>query len=117
MGKPAKVTVLMVRDPNTQLHRFGGVFTQKQHLWAALESLGVAEDSMLRTGMEDTDDELKPANYRNLCAVLRTFEAGSMIVICAPHDDKLAVFSEVEMNQVYEPGGPGNDEEDDEQSD
>lgn len=111
MGKPAKVTVLMVRDPNTQLHRFGGVFTQKQHLWAALESLGIAEDSQIRTGNEDEDADLKPATYRNLCAVLRTSELGAMLVICAPHDDKLAVFSELEMNQTYEPGGPGNDEE------
>jgi hypothetical protein len=110
MGKPAKVTVLMVRDPNTQLHRFGGVFTQKQHLWAALESLGSVDDD---DAVIDAGDGLvKETNYRRLCEILRKADLGDMIVVRAPHDDKLAVFSEVEMNQVYQPGEREEDEED-----
>jgi hypothetical protein len=115
MGKPAKVTVLMVRDPNTQLHRFGGVFTQKQHLWAALESLGVVgdDDAVIDAG----DGLAKEANYRRLCEILRKAELGDMIVVRAAHDDKLAVFSEVEMNEIYQPIARevnGDEEEEDE---
>jgi hypothetical protein len=98
----------MVRDPNTQLHRFGGVFTQKQHLWAALESLGmVQEDTVIFAGDEK---KLKEATYRNLCEAVRVNDCGHMIVLRAAHDDKLAVISEVELNEAYAPGQVDVDE-------
>lgn len=111
MGKPSKVTVLMVRDPNTQLHRFGGVFTQKQHLWAALESLGVVQEG---EAIIDAGDGLaKEATYRRLCEILRAVDLGEMTVVRTTEDDKVAVLSEVELNQVYNPTAEPEETEDD----
>ncbi len=98
MARTQKVVVLMVRNPKTDLHRFGGDFTQKQHLWATLERLGFTTSATVF----DEDKKLtKDATYANLCKVLRDTEFGKLIVIQTEEDEKAAVLSQVEVNEYY----------------
>jgi hypothetical protein len=108
MARDQKVIAIMVRDQKTRLHRWGGIFTQKQKVWDGLVSLGITPDTEIFYGDEN---KVKMATKDRLQDALRDVEFGDMITLRAPDDDKWVILSQVVVNELYKSTGEEDDDE------
>lgn len=97
----SRTTVLAVRNTDTGSHRIVGVFTQKKKLWEAMEVYGLTTDTEIIT---ENDDRPQKMIYQYLCNAIRKAGYTGMVAIKNESDEKLALITEVEVNEIPTPG-------------